>query len=144
MKAAAAELQRAFAHLDWIERVPPHFLHITIGHESGGSLDGVEPFEIAFQRVTGFNEAVVVEVDGDGPRRLAERLRKADLFLPHLTLGYVRRPGPPAELRTALVPLRDTELGTQRVEEVLLCRVPASRTTILRPWTVIERLRLQR
>lgn len=122
--------------------MPPHFLHITIGHGSGGSFDGVEPFEISFRRVTCFSEAVVVEVEGEGPRRLAERLGEADLFLPHLSVGYVREPGPPEEVRRTLVPLREVELGTQQVEEVLLCRVPASRTTILQPWTVVEQVRL--
>jgi 2'-5' RNA ligase len=144
VKTAAARLQLAFAHLAWIERVPPHFLHVTVGHEVGGSFDGIEPFEISFGRVTCFNEAVVVEVAGDGPRRLAERLGEVDLFLPHLTVGYVRDPGPSDDVRTALVPLREVELGTQQVEEVLLCHVPASRTTILRPWAVIERVHLQR
>jgi 2'-5' RNA ligase len=139
-----AALQNEFAHLEAIAPTPAHFLHVTIGHDGASPFAGIEPFEIVYRGVNCFNEAVVVEVDGDGPRRLAGRVRSLDLFLPHLTVGYVREPLPAEEVRGALLPVRNLELGTQVVEEVLLCRVPASRATFLRPWTVVQRVRLRR
>jgi hypothetical protein len=60
-----------------------------------------------------------------------------DTFLPHLTLGAFNASGDPEPLRQTLVPLRETELGEQRVNEAVLCVVPASRTTILDPWKVV-------
>ena len=143
MKAAAVELQRTFAQLEWITPTPAHFMHVTIGHGGGDSFAGIGPFEIAYRRVNCFNEAVVVEVAGDGPRRLAERHGvPGRLFLPHLTVGYVRSANAPDRLREILPPLRNLNLGVQRVEEVVLCRVPAARTTILEPWTVVKSVQL--
>jgi 2'-5' RNA ligase len=144
VKAAAQGIQRAFAHLDWLEPAPPHFLHVTIGHDGPASFAGIEPFEIAFRRVNCFAEAVVVEVEGGGPRHLAERIRDTEYFLPHLSLAYVRRGHSPDELRETLQGLRDMELGQQRVDEAILCRVPIARATILQPWTVLGREQLRR
>ena len=111
-----------------------------VGQISGGS----RPFEIDYRRLNCFHEAVVVEVHGEGPHRLVERHGDAESFLPHLTLGYVREPGPADELRSALLPLRDARLGMQLVDEVLVCSIPAGRSTLLRPWTVAERVPLRR
>jgi 2'-5' RNA ligase len=142
VKAAAAEIQRAFAQLGWIEPTPPHFLlHVTIGHGTGADPPVRAPFEVAYRRVNCFHEAVIVEVESAGE---VERLQQRTPSLPHLTIGYVREPGPPGELREALEPLRDADLGRQRVEELVLCRVPASRWTFLQPWTVLRRLQLER
>jgi hypothetical protein len=48
----------------------------------------------------------------------------------------VREPIPPDDLRQALLPARETNLGAHEVRAIKLCLVPASRTTILSPWTV--------
>jgi hypothetical protein len=45
--------------------------------------------------------------------------------------------GAPEPLRAAVLPLRETDLGEQEVDELLFCLVPASRQTILEPWTVV-------
>ena len=124
----AAGVQQAFAHLEWIDPTPFHFLHVTLKEPL---LDTA--FEAAFRGVNCFHEAVVVEVEAP-----------ALPGLPHLTVGYVREPMPPGELRKALLPLRHFDLGAQTVEEVLLCRVPAARTTFLRPWRVVEAVPLRR
>jgi 2'-5' RNA ligase len=144
VKAAAAALQRSFAHLDWIVPTPPHFLHVTVGHDGNGEPTAVEPFDLTFGPVNCFHEAVIAEVAGEGYGALAAGLVHEGPHLPHLTIGYVREPGPPAPLREALLPCRDADLGSQRVDEVQLVRVPASRTTVLRPWTVLRRLALRR
>ncbi len=142
VKAAAVAAQRAFAHLDWIVPTPSHFMHVTLGlGDAGGDAAGVPQFEMGYGGINCFHEAVIAEVAGEGPRELAEALGH-DGPLAHLTLGYVREPTPPNALREALSEIRAAELGTQRVEEVLLCRVPASRTTVLQPWTVLERVPL--
>ena len=62
---------------------------------------------------------------------------RLDTFLPHLTLGVFNAPGDVASLRAALVPLRETVIGRQHVDEVTLCLIPASRTTILDAWEVV-------
>jgi 2'-5' RNA ligase len=146
VKAAAAEVQREFAHLDWLAPVPEHFLHVTIGRADGAppnAWDDIEPFQIDYEHVNCFHEAVIGEVHGDGPRQLATALRPGlETFLPHLTLAYVREPAPPEELRAALLPVRDRSLGGQLVEEVALVEVPFAQTTLLQPWTVATRVRV--
>jgi 2'-5' RNA ligase len=114
----------------------------------------MEAFDVSYRRLTCFHSAVVVEVEGGGPRALVTRLVDSgywqelptegamrpvplETFLPHMTLGVVNRPSDPAPLREALVQLRGAELGRQRVEEATLCLMPASRTTILEPWDVV-------
>ena len=42
----------------------------------------------------------------------------------------------PEALGDVLVPLRGTQLGGQRVDEVKLCLVPISTARILEPWSV--------
>jgi 2'-5' RNA ligase len=140
VKAAAAEVQQAFAEIDGILPLPSHFLHVTVGRVQGPpgpeEWAAVEPFRVEYRRVGCFHEAVVGEVHGEGLRRLAEPIVGRP-YLPHLSLGYVREPMPPAELRDALRPLRERLLGEQLVDEVTLVRVPFSRTTLLEPWTVL-------
>jgi hypothetical protein len=115
---------------------------------------GVTTFEIAYPRINCFHTAVIAEVEGDGPRDLVTRLIETDYwkglpaegamgavpleaFLPHLTLGPFNRSHGPGPLREALIPVRETALGEQRVSEATLCLMPASRSTILRPWEVV-------
>lgn len=115
---------------------------------------GIDSFEVSYRRINCFHSAVVVEVGGEGPRALAAALVQSrywhdlplegalkgvrlETFLSHVTIGVVNRPTDPAPLREALVPLRDVELGRQRIAEVTLCVIPASRPTILDPWEVV-------
>lgn len=168
----AQELQRAFSHIDWVTPQPDHFLHIGISgvalgprrpaaNEIDAAVESAEhawasmdAFEVNYARVNCFHSAVIVGVDGEGPRSLAADLVNAgywsglqiegatsdvpmDAFLAHLTIGTVNRPNDPATLRDALVPMREAELGRQRVTEATLCVIPASRGTILDPWTVV-------
>jgi 2'-5' RNA ligase len=159
--------QRAFAMLDWVTPQPEHFLHTSIASVSVSShvpttdeissaaerarhaWSGVEPFEVQYRRVNCFHDAAVVEVAGTGPRALVERLVAAgavdtvdpSVFLAHVTIGMFREPADPSALRDALLPLRELDVGVQRIVGADLCSVPASRTTILTPWTVSERVR---
>jgi hypothetical protein len=168
---AAQEAQGAFSHLDWITTVPGHFLHTWIagtGFSDRPSASeiaalveraerawlGVEPFEVVYRRINCFHDAIVAEVEGDGPRALLGRLVDAgywgelpvaggsravqmDTFLPHVTLGVFNRAHAPAELRTALTPLRDDAIGRQSVRDVTLCAIGLSRAPMLRPWQVV-------
>ena len=116
--------------------------------------EGFPSFDISYKRVNCFHRAVVVEVEGNGARNLVEKLVEADYwdnlpisgalarvqmetFLPHVTIGTVKRPNDPEPLRRALTPLRDAHLGRQRVSEATLCIAPASRRTILDPWRAV-------
>jgi 2'-5' RNA ligase len=124
VRAAVAEVQAAFAHLPWIVPTPASFLHVTV-HEPLPT----PPFEAVYRRVNCFHEAVIVEVESEA----------LGGFLPHLTVGYVREPGPASDLRAAVAPLRDLDVGRQIVRELKKVRAPASRTTVLQPWTVMQR-----
>ncbi len=159
---AVARIQGAFSRLDWVTPFPAHFLHVWISAvlvsprrpgvaEIASALEAakrawadVEAFDLAYPRVNCFHDAVVAETEGDGPGRLLRRLVDAgisgvpmDTFLPHLTLGVFNAAGDPKPLRDVLVPVRETELGQQRVTEAVLCVVPGSRTTILDHWEVV-------
>jgi hypothetical protein len=168
VRPAAAAVQEVFADLDWVTPLPGPFLHVWIsgvafspGRPSPDEIasaielaktawSGVEPFDISYPRINCFHDAVVAEVQGDGPRRLVSRLVEAGgsrvelaTFLPHLTLGTFNTPREPTPLRDELVPLRETSLGNQHVGEAVLCVVPASRTTILDPWEVVGSVELR-
>jgi hypothetical protein len=159
--------QHAFAALSWITPQPEHFLHTSIASvavssrpptadEITGAAErarrawsGVQPFEVRYRRVNCFHDAVVVEVAGAGPKTLVARLVDAgavdtvdpELFLPHVTIGAFNERGDASTLRHALVPIRELDVGAQKVVAADLCVVPASRATILTPWTVVARLR---
>ena len=159
LKQAAAQLQDDLAHVAGIEWTPQHFLHVWLTplaldptDEQVSALTGaareawaeVDPFEIQYRRLNCFHDAVVVEVEGDGPRVLLELTGDAEpTFLPHMTLGYFRGENDPAQLRDAVVPLRDAGLGLQRVTELQLCLAPFDRHRIVTtPWTVADTVRL--
>ena len=64
-------------------------------------------------------------------------------FLPHMTIGVTREEHDPEDLRRALVPVRNVELGVSEVTELKRIRFPAGQTTLLRPWSIIETVSLQ-
>lgn len=144
IKQAALELQRAFARLEWLAPVPEHFLHVWLGgatssagrpqkwHHSGA-------FEVIYRRVNCFHSAVVVEVDAPQLHNLVAGTQvDASTFLPHMTIGVTRAEHDAMDLRTALLPLRNVQLGVGEVTELTHIRFPAAQTTLLQPWTVIE------
>ncbi len=169
---AVQAVQGMFSHLNWVVPQPEHFLHASLGgialtrhrptaREIGGALEyarrawkDTPVFEVTYRRINCFHTAVVVEVEGDGPRLLVERLVEdhywgnleiegalrevsPETYLAHLTIGTVKGGYDPAPLREALIPLRDVEVGAQRVSEATLCLIPASRGTLLSPWAVV-------
>ena len=133
VKQRAAELQQAFAHLDWLAPLPAHLLHVTLPAPFSGP-----PVEIEYRRVNCFHEAVFVEAHAP------ELLGRAGVpqFLPHLTLAVTRREHDAAALRDVLVPLRDAWVGRQVATEILRCRIPFGRRTLLQPWTITARVAL--
>lgn len=171
---AVRDVQAAFSHLEWLVPQPDHFLHTWLvggaflrrrptAQEVAGAVQQAErswkgacDFDVTYHRINCFHTAVVVEVEGEGPRLLAEKLIEDDYwesiqiegalplprvrletYLPHLSIGYVKVANDPGVLREALIPLRESQLGRQRVGEANLCLMPASRTTILSPWEVV-------
>jgi hypothetical protein len=144
IKQAAQELQGAFASLEWLAPVPEHFLHVWLGGatSAGGwphELRNTVAFDALYQRVNCFHSAVVVEVEAPQLRELIAGTQvDASTFLPHMTIGVTREEHDPRELRTALLPLRNAELGGGQVTELTRIRFPAAQTTLLQPWTVIE------
>ena len=144
IKRAAAELQRAFAGLGWIVPVPEHFLHVALGTPEALTrqperLSNSGEFEARYHRVNCFHSATVVEVEASRLHSFIEGTQvDAATFLPHMTIGVTREERDPGELRQALLPLRDFDLGVANVTEVKRVRFPAAQTTLLRPWSVVE------
>jgi len=143
IKQAARELQRALAALEWLALVPEHFLHVWLG---GASLTGGRPrelrhsgaFDAVYRRVNCFHSAVVVEVEAPRLRNLIAGTQvDPSTFLPHMTIGVTREEHDPVELRTALLPLRNVELGVGGVTELTRIRFPAAQTTLLQRWAVV-------
>jgi 2'-5' RNA ligase len=158
--------QRSFAALEWIDPQPEHFLHTSIAavavsprrptadeitaaaEAARRAWSGVQPFDVHYRRVNCFHDAVVVEVSGDGPKTLVERLVDEgavdtvdpEVFLPHVTIGAFNERADASALRHALTQIRDLDVGRQRVGEATLCLVPASRSTILSPWEIVGRV----
>lgn len=148
IKQAALGLQGVFASLEWLTPVPEHFLHVWLG---GATSVGRWPhelrrsgaFDAVYQRVNCFHSAVVVEVQAPQLRQLIAGTQiDASTFLPHMTIGVTQEEHDPRELRTALLPLRNAELGDGKVTELTRIRFPAAQTTLLQPWTVIEMVSL--
>jgi hypothetical protein len=89
---AVQQAQAAFARLDGITPQPDHFLHTGLGGVSLGprrptpeeiraaleqaerAWASTEAFDVAYGRINCFHSAVVVEVEGDGPRTLVSKL----------------------------------------------------------------------
>jgi hypothetical protein len=143
IKAAATDLQMQLARVDSLVAIPDDFLHVWIGtRELIGSgwraWSDMEHVAISYARVNCFHTAVVVELDSTVRRLVVGTRNDVPTFLPHLTIAVVREPSAPEPFRQVLRPLRDARLGSQDVQEVKLVRVPASKTTVLRPWTVLQ------
>jgi hypothetical protein len=153
VKAGARELQAAFDEVDWIAPTPAHFLHVSVAVTDGLDADsaarawaGVAPFPIVYRRANCFHDAPIVEAHTDGVASLVRRAlpgHDVATLLPHMSIGYTRTSELPDRLRTALGPLRDVELGTGLADEVLLCEVPAAKSTFLEPWRVLASVKLQ-
>ena len=137
VKRAALRVQGELERFDFLELVPHHFLHVSVGDAAVCGLDPDSPIELAYTRVTCFHTAVVAEVDAPGLRALEPERT----FLPHLTLAVVTRPADAGGLREVLRELRDTPLGAQRLDEVLRVHVELSRERGLQPWQVLDRVR---
>ena len=134
---AALDLQRAFANLPWLVMIPEHFLHVSLRDDVDWTQ--APPLTLRYARVNCFHDAVVAEVQCDELRRFVGD----PLFLPHLSVAYVAEPREPGAVREALVGVRDSVLGEETASEVLRCRVPVSKATLLQPWQVLERVRLE-
>ncbi len=119
---------------EWVER----------GREA---LRNLGTFTIDFPRLNCFHNAVVAEAEGDRGHlaELAHRLlpdEDLSTFLPHLAVALPTAAGNPQELREILVPLRESNLGRQAVDNVRLGLVPLSRCDVLQPRTVPASIRL--
>ena len=148
IKHAALNLQGVFAGLDWLVPVPKHFLHVWVGGTGVATkpeeLRNSSSFEAVYRRINCFHSAVVVEVEAP-PLRTFVAGTEADTatFLPHMTIGVTREEHDPEDLRRALVPVRNVELGVSEVSELNRIRFPAGQTTLLRPWSIVETVSLQ-
>jgi 2'-5' RNA ligase len=151
--ARALSVQQSFRAFDWIAPVPEHLLHVSVAEAVGVGVDhaerawrDVEPFELAYRRANCFHDAAIIEVHGEGVAMLVERAfpqTDLSLLLPHMSVGYFRRSETPEQLRRALAPFRDVDLGTGIVDEVFLCEVPIAESTFLRPWRVLGSVKLR-
>ena len=144
VKSAAARIQDHLAEFSWLTPVPEHFLHVWLGGpntigDRASSWAGAGPFEIECRRINCFHSAVVVEAHAD---RLHAMIEGTDIdprtFLPHMTIAVTNEEHDPADLRRALVSLREDRLGATTASEAQRIRFPASRVTLLRPWEVLE------
>jgi hypothetical protein len=100
-------------------------------------------FEISYPRLAFLHGAIVAEAEAPELRALVARAwpeRDLSVFLPHLSIAYVREPVDPAEVRPVVE--RDTLLGRHLVTEIALCIVPVSKQTMLEPWTVAATVEL--
>jgi 2'-5' RNA ligase len=149
LRPRLAAVQDLLQGIPFLRRVPEHFLHVTVAgsqharRDAGAALAGLDSFPIRIRGIGAFAEAVIAEVEGDGLREAARRLgTPLETFVPHVSIAYTWEPGPVEPVREAVLPWRDHEVGEQLVDELLLCEVPASPTTLLQPWRVVERVRL--
>ena len=138
LKRAALRVQGGLEELAGLRLVPHDFLHVALPH--GDEVLELEPFEVVVARVNCFPRAVVAEVESAA----LDGLDAPATFLPHLSLAYVEAPIDPGPVRELLEPLRATELGSFVVDEIVGVRVPAAKSTVLSPWTVVERTSLRR
>ena len=163
-------LQRELVALDGMVPIPPERLHVSVApatvteqpepllekelltHAERAWAE-IEPFDVELADVNGFPTAVVVEVHGDGPGRLLDRLLQSgywrglpwrapnrDIFLPHLTVAISTQRRPADEVRTVVEAHRHERFAALRVGAVELCRIPVARSRLLQPWEVVGRV----
>jgi hypothetical protein len=139
VKREALRIQGELDEIAGLRIVPHHFLHLSLPEEHVDALAEHGPFIVECTRLNCFPAAVVAEADSPALTDDAPTT-----FLPHVSLAYVELPIHPQPVGDALVPLRDAALGSFEVDELLRVRVPAAKSTVLQPWTVLERLPLTR
>jgi 2'-5' RNA ligase len=143
VKRQALRLQAVLEDVAELRVVPHHFLHLSLTGTNAVEVDALlerPPFDVKSERMTCFHCAIVAEVHSE---TLAD-IDAPETFLPHVSIAYVERPLDPSVVRDLLVPLRDVGIGSFQVDELVRVLVPASKTTILQPWTVVERVSLRR
>ena len=144
VKASAARIQERLRQFSWLVAIPDHFLHVWFGDaralgDRTNSWAGSGAAEIEYRNVSCFHSAVVVDAHAPSLARMIEGTDlDPETFLPHLTIAITRERHDPAELRDVLIPLRDARVATETAMQVKRVRVPASRTTFLQPWDVLE------
>lgn len=167
------ELQGTLTAIDGLVGIPPERLHVSVApatviEQPDPALEAdllsqarvawrqAAPFGIELACVNGFPTAVVVEVHGDGPAELLDRLLDSgywrglpwrapnrDIFLPHLTVAISTRRRPADEVREVVKAHRHDHFADLTVDTVELCRIPVARSRLLEPWEVVGRLTLQ-
>jgi 2'-5' RNA ligase len=166
------DLQRELTGLPHMVPIPPERLHVSVApatvteqpepeleagllqHASEAWRDE-KPFDIELSGVNVFPTAVVVEVGGEGPGRLLDRLLETgywkglpwrapnrDIFLPHLTVAIATRRRATEEVRRIVEPRRHGHFGTVSVQTIDFCRIPVARSRLLQPWQVVGRVQL--
>jgi hypothetical protein len=140
VKREALRVQGELEDVPGLELVPHHFLHVWIRGISHGpdpsDLAELAPFELAYRRLTCFHNAVVLEAASEA----FDRVSAPPTYLPHMTLAVVRGEPDPDPVRAALLPLRNVELGSDVVRQLVRVRFPASKTTVFQPWSVVDAL----
>lgn len=170
--ASVLDLQRTLVELDGMVAIPPERLHVSVVHatwteepdlrledellrRARGAWAGEPSFVVELSSVNVFPTAVVVEVHGDGPARLLDRLLESGywrglpgpapdrgVFLPHLTVAIAVRRRPAPQVRKVVEGHRGDRFGVLDVDNVALCRIPVARSRLLQPWTVVGRIPL--
>ena len=143
VKREVRRLQAALENVAGLEPIPEHFLHVWLRGRHGADVEALaqaNPFPVVYRNVNCFPTAVVVEAQA---QQLEDVAAPPD-FLPHMTIAVIRGRPEVAPVRAAVTPLRDTDLGTHVVDELARIAFPAGRTTVLQPWSVIERRSLRR
>jgi hypothetical protein len=140
IKRSALRVQGALEEVRGLRVVPHWFLHVSLPESGLDDLLEHDPFEVHLPRLNCFHPAVVAEVESTA----LDAIDAPATFLPHLSLAYVELPIDPRPVREALMALRDTDLGTFVVDELVHVHVPAAKSTILEPWAVVERAALRR
>jgi hypothetical protein len=143
VKREALRVEGALEGVPGLGIVPHHFLHVSLRGSHGpdlGQLLKLGPFQLRIAKLNCLHTAVVAEAESEE----LDRIDAPETFLPHLSLAYVESSIPVDPVREALLPLREASLGTFVVDELVRVRVPAGKTTVLQPWTVVERASLRR
>lgn len=165
-------LQHELTDLADMVPIPPERLHVSVAPatvtehpepqleaellgQAQEAWAGEKPFEIELRGVNVFPTAVVVEVHGDGPGRLLDRLLERGywrglpwrapnrhIFLPHLTVAIATRRRDADDVRKIVEPHRGRAFGTVAVQRVDLCRIPVARSRLLQPWQVVGQVHL--